>query len=930
VEYGLEVFAGPMRAPPERRTINVPAFGSTPLQLVQLEDMEYPIFISLKYGDRVIATLQVSFRSGELPVFWRGFWDGFASKGLGIVATCGIMIVVGFVLPPKWAAAASLIVLVTGIAMNIAEVWTDVHNALVTMDSLNGLADVCEGRAKEFNEIGMTQHANELSELAQTFRLEARDIDDNLLSNVFSNLALDVSWDEIRLAFGLREQPSTRDKDYRVGYATGRIVGAIASCAAYVTTFYAVVNRIRAERIGGKPLSVKDALRIVGRGIYNWITPAIWDAVMLKLKPSFHKATDLLLGNKYSRKLGDIIGDLVERINNPLVVENTLETVSRLSKHVLENVPSRESSGRILDAISMIIEHYSPEELEEKGGAIARSIVSIWIKDGDGAVESLNGWLSINLEDVAKIDALEKVLLEIGEDAVKGVGLKIGNIIDSYLNIRGRCGEEVAKAFLSKVLKYPNQLEEILAKLYAFDFGKEPHRVTLKKGKPHSLGLGEKIKPGTYVVRICWEHDGKSGVMEFPIVKDVESDTISIHGDQVDNVLDQMGKSEAQVLITKVELFDYMLFFPTKFFVENKEIGIDLIDNEIKINERHYKFKPKTRVWEGRIRVDVELEGKNIEGKNLVLSFYEGGEVRIGYVGGHFPVRKIDVEATINLMRIKYLGSNGEEKVGEYAFNLKSLGEQMGKTLCEVVVEGQTSIKLKERLFRLLGYDALEELKERVGNDVTEDRRVILLVYFDNNRVAYCGNKRLEVRVPSEARSITFVEIVAYKEFDALGQSAIKFLEDPDNVDYEGKLGEEYVKAYLKDGIKEKASKVFEVPTEELEVKMKETQEGPDFYVYHKGKLMAIGDVKSTIYSNEFPDYLWKRAVTDSFNGKYFTRERWKDEFKNVQYGIPVAVLIKPDALTEALAKRDFKDAFEAAIPHTIEDFCKNPNYQPP
>jgi len=72
---------------------------------------------------------------------------------------------------------------------------------------------------------------------------------------------------------------------------------------------------------------------------------------------------------------------------------------------------------------------------------------------------------------------------------------------------------------------------------------------------------------------------------------------------------------------------------------------------------------------------------------------------------------------------------------------------------------------------------------------------------------------------------------------------------------------------------REKASKVFGVPTEELEVKMKETQEGPDFYVYHKGKLMAIGDVKSTIYPNEFPDYLWKRAVTDSFNGKYFTKE---------------------------------------------------------
>jgi len=112
------------------------------------------------------------------------------------------MIIVGTVLPPKWAMAASLVILVTGVAMNIAEIWTDVHNTLAAMGSLNELADICEGRAKEFNGIGMAQHANELFELAQVCRLEAKDINDNLLSNIFSDLALDVSWDEIRIAFG--------------------------------------------------------------------------------------------------------------------------------------------------------------------------------------------------------------------------------------------------------------------------------------------------------------------------------------------------------------------------------------------------------------------------------------------------------------------------------------------------------------------------------------------------------------------------------------------------------------------------------------------------------------------------------------------------------------------------------------------------------
>ncbi len=81
VEYDLDVLARPIGAPPEEHAINVSAFGSIPLHLVQLEeDIGYPVFVNLKHGNRVVATLQVSFRKGELPGFWRGFWDGFISR----------------------------------------------------------------------------------------------------------------------------------------------------------------------------------------------------------------------------------------------------------------------------------------------------------------------------------------------------------------------------------------------------------------------------------------------------------------------------------------------------------------------------------------------------------------------------------------------------------------------------------------------------------------------------------------------------------------------------------------------------------------------------------------------------------------------------------------------------------------------------------
>lgn len=78
-----------------------------------------------------------------------------------------------------------------------------------------------------------------------------------------------------------------------------------------------------------------------------------------------------------------------------------------------------------------MIEQYSPDELKEKCGAIVRSIVSMWIKDGDEAMESLKSWLSVNAKEPSKISTLEEILLAIKGDATEGIGLKIGSMNES-------------------------------------------------------------------------------------------------------------------------------------------------------------------------------------------------------------------------------------------------------------------------------------------------------------------------------------------------------------------------------------------------------------------------------------------------------------------------------------------------------------------
>ncbi|MBO3754913.1 MAG: hypothetical protein FGF53_08595 [Candidatus Brockarchaeota archaeon] len=91
--YELEVLQGPIaEAPPGNSILNIQAYGSIPLNIVQLESMDYPIFIRLKYQGRIIASLWVH-ATAKVSEFWSGFWDGVKEKLPGIIVTATIMVI---------------------------------------------------------------------------------------------------------------------------------------------------------------------------------------------------------------------------------------------------------------------------------------------------------------------------------------------------------------------------------------------------------------------------------------------------------------------------------------------------------------------------------------------------------------------------------------------------------------------------------------------------------------------------------------------------------------------------------------------------------------------------------------------------------------------------------------------------------------------
>ncbi len=895
--------------------------------LDQVYDRE--VFINITFNGRLVAKARFILKHESSP-YWKGFWDGLASQAWKIAITVGLMVIVGFIVPAQHVVTASQIILGVGVAMNLLEVGMDVYNAYLARDEMNTLASEYVNKSIEYSNKKMPEHAAECLELAHRLRIEANATIENLGVNALSGLAADVTWDEISIALGWKEPlvlPG-ESKEYKVGYATGRVAGAVVLCMLYAA-LYTMMVKIKAERIMGQPLSIIQVLKLMARGVYNWITPAIWDATILAVERKgavfFSRISDLLLGNKYSRRFGEAIGNLVGSIKaDPPKVDEALEISTEISKQVVENVPSRESSSKILDAIGTLIERYSPDELKEKGGTVARSIVSIWVKDGDEAIDSLNSWLSVNSKDIEKMKALDNILLEIEGDAAKGVGLEIGNIVDGYLKVRGIYDEDTGNTFLNIVLKNPDALNELLAKMasaknYFFDYNEKPHVITLKRGGYSDLNLGKdnQLEPGVYRVKVYWRYSDEEGCVEFLVSKDVKSEYIAIPEDHVNKILDEINVDEAIIRITGVKSFEYIpeLYFPKSFPLGGNVVNLNLISAEVTVIDGFYGKPSKLPIinWElrsikGEAALAITTEAKDMYGSNnLILTFYEGGRVK-------YRDRFItDIEVYRGRWTIKYMTTQGMVTpmfiVGKYITvpqELKMADDVRGVT-------GLKTLSLKERIFKSGYY--LYGL-EKVGNeDISADERLVIRAWFidenGNYKPAFCMDPDLKVRVPEGATEIVSIEVLKYPDVINDLDECIRMLKHyPDDKYLIGQVGELIAKSSESTNIMlskylDEISKETGIPKDKMnlvwhkwvynpdpDLKVVVPEDVTDKYgnLIKGGSIIAIGEVKST---STCTPANFKNGINNCRSSleNFFNRS----EFESVKYGIAIVLAYNID-----------------------------------
>ncbi|MGB9717521.1 MAG: hypothetical protein ACPL4E_03650 [Thermoproteota archaeon] len=134
--------------------------SASSLLLVQQEPAVGDAVLELVKDGRVVAGVKVSLAL-KATMFWKGFWDGLATKLPGIMITAGVMIAISFLIPHAYIRPAYYLLLGLGVLSNLVEVALDVAEADKAREEMLTLTEAFENRSNEFLARGEAEHAAE-------------------------------------------------------------------------------------------------------------------------------------------------------------------------------------------------------------------------------------------------------------------------------------------------------------------------------------------------------------------------------------------------------------------------------------------------------------------------------------------------------------------------------------------------------------------------------------------------------------------------------------------------------------------------------------------------------------------------------------------------------------------------------------------------
>ncbi|MBO3842914.1 MAG: hypothetical protein FGF48_10970, partial [Candidatus Brockarchaeota archaeon] len=388
-----------------------------------LDSYKREVNVNLTCNGRLVAGARFILDPESSP-FWKGFWDGLASQAWKIALTGVVMVVLTVASKGTVGALALklavLTILSATIVINAFSQYNELGQIVFTSHTLREIGGIIANYASEFKALGYVETTSILNRAADDVQKLVEALGTDLVSilDFLSRVCVDMSIDEWGILLGLREA-----EPYSKGLAWGKAVGNAISLLVFIAGFCHLATS------GATPASLGAKAKAVLQGAWNWLTPALTDAIgVIRNTPKLAKGYSMLITIFSNAKkagksivevlkmdtwavmdLADISGRIWEKIMDAAkrrkvsdaAVKGIMDLCSELGEGLYENIYALLSkSGGFVDEFFKWTDRVEADPQ--------------WIVEATGKLSRLSG---------EELDDLGKALAKVGESFENGVKL---------------------------------------------------------------------------------------------------------------------------------------------------------------------------------------------------------------------------------------------------------------------------------------------------------------------------------------------------------------------------------------------------------------------------------------------------------------------------------------------------------------------------
>ncbi len=732
-----------------------------------LDAREQEVKVNLTLNGRLVA--KTIFRlEPESSVFWRGFWEGFRGELWRIVLTGAVMVVLTVASKGTVGAMAlklsELAFLSTMILFNAVTQYAELGQVFSRAFTLREVGNVIRDEARQFSNIGYHGTASFLNDAADEITHVVKSVEANFSSilDFLSRVGTDMSLQEWEVLLGLRKA-----EPYENGRVWGKVTGIAVSLAVFVAGFCNLAAS------GATPASLGAKAKAVLHGLYNWLTPAMTDAIhVARNVPKLAKGFGMLVSTiSRMKKLGIPVIKALK-----MDAEGAIDLAGIFGK-VLDAAGERKISDEAVQAIRELCARATElgeEEVKKLAGSIDTLLskntkftdgFATWARKANPSVE----WVvkttgKLSSLDANELEGLGKALARIGDS----FGLKI---FDTYfLALESKqYGKGIADAFVEAVSKNLNLFNDFVRAI------EEEYLIYFEKA------------PSTYEVPISGDQSKIQGKVVYVYVLDRNTKDIVAEGPR--KVKQPAPSEEPQKNFafpdSNIKHGDEYLILTRGFTAEDFYNKYDVKGRLVMEGGNVYyrdsngkvlkQLGPGTldgyreRVWVDFIYKDLTKVSKPEDAREFRLRVSSSGGLKLVYPSPEYEgcplmgaeLKSIKDDSGNVVAELLFLRVTEESRV----IHLLSRNIPQAQMLCLIDAENALGFKIGQETLKINGF--LEKILDpdvysKLLMDLDNGKAAVAAFFetYEGKEAKWTGSSRMELYIPQEATKVSKYYIV--------------------------------------------------------------------------------------------------------------------------------------------------------------------------